>query len=404
MCDHVRRFSSIYFVVLVLLPPFAARAQTSNDSLGKAVPRRDLPTEVSDETFRAVIKARDDKLAFAAELKQIKSYHDKLKSGLETLFLSLPISFRETYFKIIDDELLRLKQFEDGVSAEQNDKAKEDLAKQFSRDYPVVLNESKVVDFVQSTPNNNPIEFARRERPNASDVFQNVGSFENRQFFDGYKNVFATMESFGSGNEREPFSENLREFLQLAGATSYDTLTEPQIKSAINKYRDVLQRTRDNISKSPASGATFRTNVMKQVEALGSDLNKKSDDLKSQTDGLERDMTLTAKSLYGKTVGAESFNYLLLVFAAVFFAIMIIPKFYPPPVAENVLKSEFLLQFSTVFVLIAAIIILSIGGFIEKNQLPVLLAGISGYVLGQLGPNSRPSALPPAAGRTPPPT
>ena len=109
-------------------------------------------------------------------------------------------------------------------------------------------------------------------------------------------------------------------------------------------------------------------------------------------------MTLTAKSLYGKTVGADSFNYLLIVFAAVFFAIMIIPKFYPTPVAENVLKSEFLLQFSTVFVLVAAIIILSIGGFIQRNQLPVLLAGISGYVLGQLGPKS------PGAQLTPPPT
>jgi hypothetical protein len=71
---------------------------------------------------------------------------------------------------------------------------------------------------------------------------------------------------------------------------------------------------------------------------------------------------------------------------------MIVPRFYPPPVAENVLKSEFLLQFSTVFVLVAAIIILAIGNFINPDQLPVLLAGISGYVLGQLGSTSRPGA------------
>src|SRR5260370_42421814 len=103
---HGRRFFSIYLAVLVVLGllPFAAAAQTGDrSSLGKAVARQDLPTDVSDETFRAVIKARDDKLAFVAELKQIKSYHDKLKSGLDNLFLSLPISYRETYFKIIDD-------------------------------------------------------------------------------------------------------------------------------------------------------------------------------------------------------------------------------------------------------------------------------------------------------------
>ena len=64
---------------------------------------------------------------------------------------------------------------------------------------------------------------------------------------------------------------------------------------------------------------------------------------------------------------------------------MIAPKFYSDKVVGNILKSEFLLQFSTVFVLIAAIIILGIGKLIKEDQLPVLLAGISGYVLGQLG-------------------
>jgi hypothetical protein len=130
---------------------------------------------------------------------------------------------------------------------------------------------------------------------------------------------------------------------------------------------------------------------MTQVDALGQDLTKRLSDLNLQKGGLEKNITLAAKSTYGKTVGGDSFTYLLIVFAAVFFVIMIMPRFYPPAVAENVLKSEFLLQFSTVFVLIAAIIILAIGGFIERNQLPVLLAGISGYVLGQLGANTGPA-------------
>ena len=64
---------------------------------------------------------------------------------------------------------------------------------------------------------------------------------------------------------------------------------------------------------------------------------------------------------------------------------MAIPRVYNVTIAQNILKAEFLLQFSTVFVLVAAIIILGIGELIDKQQLPVLLAGISGYVLGQLG-------------------
>ena len=64
---------------------------------------------------------------------------------------------------------------------------------------------------------------------------------------------------------------------------------------------------------------------------------------------------------------------------------MVVPRMYPETVASNILKAEFLLQFSTVFVLIAAIIILGIGKLIQQDQVPVLLAGISGYVLGQLG-------------------
>jgi len=54
-------------------------------------------------------------------------------------------------------------------------------------------------------------------------------------------------------------------------------------------------------------------------------------------------------------------------------------------ITSNNLKEEFLLQFSTVFLLIAGTIILGIGVLVNKQQLPVLVAGISGYVLGKLG-------------------
>ena len=72
-------------------------------------------------------------------------------------------------------------------------------------------------------------------------------------------------------------------------------------------------------------------------------------------------------------MGGESCNYLLYVFVGAFLLIMLLPRLYSPEVANNILKAEFLLQFSTVFVLVAAIIILGIGDLIDKQQLPVLL-------------------------------
>ena len=126
MCCHARRFFFVYFeVLIVLLFPLAATAQTGDgqSSAGKTV-AGDLSTQVSDETFLSIMKARDDKLAFVAELKQIRSYHDKLKSGLENLFSLLPINSREAYNKAIDDELDRIKQLETDIGNEHDDRAK----------------------------------------------------------------------------------------------------------------------------------------------------------------------------------------------------------------------------------------------------------------------------------------
>jgi hypothetical protein len=147
----------------------------------------------------------------------------------------------------------------------------------------------------------------------------------------------------------------------------------------------------------------FMKNVNTSVATLGQELQRKSADLDSELKGLDTKMTETAQKLYEGSVSEFAFYILLAVFGAVFLLIMIVPRFYPSPVAENFLKTEFILQFSTVFVLIAAIIVLSIGHFIASDQVPVLLAGISGYVLGQLGskplqpsaPFKRPPATPP---------
>jgi hypothetical protein len=400
MCCNVQRFFCAQIVGLVFWP-LAVAAQVGGvggerSPIGAPGPGGVL-SQASDElpqdtTFLALVRARDDALALLSELRRITSYHDKFSNGLVVLFASLPRSSRDTYFKAIDDELQRLKKFEDDIIASTDLKMQMDLAKKFDRDYPLRLQDTRPrpARFRDPNASNDPLAFARRERANANEVFQNV-SFENRQFLGGYEKLFSMIESFGNDNLRVPLLDALPDdFYEFAGAQSLEALTEPQIKAAIAKYREVLQKTRDSVAASPMpeTADTFRTRLLAQVDELGQSLIKRSTELNVQMGGLEKNMTLAAKSLYGKAVGGDSFNYLLLVFSAVFLVIMVVPRFYPDPVAENVLKSEFLLQFSTVFVLIAAIIILAIGGFIEKNQLPVLLAGISGYVLGQLGSNA----------------
>ena len=388
----------VYFTLLIarVLFPIAAIAQTGNSAAtaqtGNSAATALTGNSTEDKAFLAIIRAREEKLVFVTELNQIKSYHDKLKIGLVALFSSLAVSSREAHFKIIGDELGRLKQFEDDLRSASDNGKRNELAKQFGEGgYPVTLNN------VPLPAPGNPIQFASRERLIQSGVFQYA--VEGRQFVDGYQNVLQILESFNN-SARAPLLERLpRKFSDLAGASS-DTLTDSQITSALSKYRDALDQTRDSLPTSLQSDIdAFKSRVNASVEALGGDLKKKIEDRNDQMTELQATIPLNGRSLYGNKVGAESFNYLLFVFLLVFLVIMIMPKYYPAPVAQNVLKSDFLLQFSTVFVLVAAIIILSIGNFIERNQLPVLLAGISGYVLGQLGTASGRTVTP----GTPPP-
>ena len=113
------------------------------------------------------------------------------------------------------------------------------------------------------------------------------------------------MESFDN-SAKAPLLEQLpKKFNDLAGASS-GTLTDPQITSTINKYRDALERTRISITASLLTDLeTFKTRIMTPVDTLGADLQKKIAERNSQMTELETSIPLTGKSLYGKRVGAE---------------------------------------------------------------------------------------------------
>jgi hypothetical protein len=298
----------IYFVFIGVLVLFtfaaAAKADEDRSSSGKTSSPAVSTPSASEESFRALMKARDEKLVSAAELKQIISYHDKLRLGLDKLLNALSVIYAQTYVTTIKNELTRLKMFEDTLDREGDVKAKQELAKEFGKNFPVLLSESDVVSNAVGAPGSDPIAFASKEYIAATAIFDNVGSFENREFSNAYRKIFDTIQSFGSSDKKVPLSETLPgEFLKLAGASSYETLTEPQIKSAVSKYREVLGATRDQISASTvSSGTMFIANVRKQADDVGVDLEKRSKALKKETDDLAGDVASTAKSLYGHAV------------------------------------------------------------------------------------------------------
>jgi hypothetical protein len=237
------------------------------------------------------------------------------------------------------------------------------------------------------------VSFSRTERQTAAEVFQNISSEDGRELLARYDGIFHKIEQYTSVVSRGPKLPALESlptsFNELSGGratTSWLTLSDDQIQSGINKYKAALE-----LAKEQARDVV-PDSVGKQLKEIQSEFDKIGDNLKHEEEAesslvadLEKQIASSARSIYGNAVGSDSFTYLLVVFFLVFVIIMILPKLYTPDIAANILKAEFLLQFSTVFVLIAAIIILGIGRFIAQDQLPVLLAGISGYVLGQLG-------------------
>jgi hypothetical protein len=110
-----RRFSALFAVIVFW--PLTASAQTA---VGTTKDSSLLGTKASEElvdgSFLALIKARDDTVALLGELNRIISYNDKLRSGFENSVASATYRTRDDYLKNVDDELQRLKKFEDDYS------------------------------------------------------------------------------------------------------------------------------------------------------------------------------------------------------------------------------------------------------------------------------------------------
>lgn len=179
-----------------------------------------------------------------------------------------------------------------------------------------------------------------------------------------------------------------RMFYQLVGRQSFQEMTPDDVRRAIDAYRSRLTSVETEAGMSPQERSNLSTSVRTRLEQIGQDIRTEITLLEQEVGRIQNAMLDTARTRYSNTVGENSFYALLLVFAVIFVLLLTAPLLYKNfdnDVAKKLLTSQFILQFSTVFVLTSAILILGIGRFIKDDQLPVLLAGISGYVLGQLG-------------------
>lgn len=242
--------------------------------------------------------------------------------------------------------------------------------------------------------------FVQTERQTLTESLQSASS-ENKDILNRQENLLKKIQHYASSLSRGPKLPHLdslpEQFSVIIGIrplnfrfplSAQETQSSlAKVSDAIAKYREALQdaKVEAPISLSPDSIVAEKKEILGEADAIASELKSRDTSQKSLIDKLEREILVSAKSIYGSAIGTDSFTYLLIVFALIFGVIMVVPRMYPETVASNILKAEFLLQFSTVFVLIAAIIILGIGKLIQQDQVPVLLAGISGYVLGQLG-------------------
>jgi hypothetical protein len=208
------------------------------------------------------------------------------------------------------------------------------------------------------------------------------------------------------GPELEPLQQALNSFTQRVVSTPegvqanlstlptvvwelvVPTLGEIRKASALeslNKYRQILNECIQEFSRTENE---YKTQIQQSAETIQREVEKREEAIRTEKKNIEeRDRDITnAIAETGLTDRlADSFGYLLAVFVFVFVTVMFGPKIYGNDVASRLLSAEFLLQISTVFILVATILVLGIGGLLKEEHLPTLLAGISGYVLGQLG-------------------
>jgi hypothetical protein len=195
-----------------------------------------------------------------------------------------------------------------------------------------------------------------------------------------------------------PFPQYVYEF---AEARSFAAMANPEhVQRFANRFRAKLQEIEAQAQNLVTAHANDRAQLLMLFNTMHEAAQTNTQRLQNEKARSEEMMIHQAERNFGQNVNEGSFKWMLVIFGVAFVVLFIVPYLYRDAdtrsIPGQILTSNFILQFCTVFILTASIVLLGIGRYIEKDQLPVLLAGISGYVLGQLGRSQRISEEAPA--------
>jgi hypothetical protein len=166
--------------------------------------------------------------------------------------------------------------------------------------------------------------------------------------------------------------------------------SKDQVVRGLQIYHAYLEDRRDIVNRIPFSPTnlenfrqTARQKISQFIDGLDKMLQEQTNSLTTSKSKFYQDVTSLARQQ--NELPYYLFLYLLVAFTVSLLGLHLIIRMFSPPVATAIVGSNSLLHVFTVFVLVAAIVILSVSGKLEGQQLSTLIAAISGYVLGQLG-------------------
>jgi hypothetical protein len=180
----------------------------------------------------------------------------------------------------------------------------------------------------------------------------------------------------------------------LVQAASLEAMATPaQTQQFADLYRARLNDMEQQVRAITIGQANERAQLLNLFNAITEQVQPFLARLQNERTRSEEMLIQQAERTFGHNVNEGSFKWMLVIFGIAFVVLILVPWLYrnadTHSIPGQLLTSNFILQFCTVFILTASIVLLGIGRYIEKDQLPVLLAGISGYVLGQLGRSQR---------------
>jgi hypothetical protein len=391
-------------LMVLILPAWPALGQVGPNGSGPAASLVDKPTydrqgrngaasASAGRSIRLHVQARDGYMAHREALNTLAAFRDNAARQLNEHFANPGLFTSEQVRSRIEREIQRLDRAAPRMAVEDSEERRRRL-EEFDREFPLRIE-------LPRGGSSDPLVFFATLRSGIVSARPRSTDPTLQRLANEIEGLIIETERKLRGMSEVRLNEIAalpRMFYELANKADFAEMSSQDAQNAVERYRTVLQSALRDMA-TPEQRSQVATEVRQKLAAIGTALRNEVATLTQQIDEVEELMIGTARTSFSGTVSENSFNYLLLLFGAIFIFLLATPIFYKKfdnEVARGLLRSDFILQFSTVFVLTSAIIILGIGGLIKEDQLPVLLAGISGYVLGQLGRGQRDSAAPPA--------